>query len=88
MSYIIEQTHVIYKDNKIDAVIVLWQSNPEYNWVRASYANTKPIQGYAWLKPNEILNDELIQEVAGYGMNCPMELKKVFVNYKKLKFER
>lgn len=35
--------------------------------VRAIYADTKPKGGYMFLKPNQELNNELLQEVAGYG---------------------
>lgn len=87
MNYEIEQVHAIYKNSKLETLIVLWVSSSD-GYVRATYANTKPIGGYHFLKPNEVLTDKLIQQVAGAGMNCTDELKKVFKDYKKLKFGR
>jgi hypothetical protein len=77
MSYIIIEVHSTYQDNKLAQVAVLWQSN-ERGWVRASYCTTKPVSGYGFLLPNENLSPELIQKVAGQGLNLPDEKKKVF----------
>jgi len=74
MSYIIQEVHIEYQNNSITELAVLWQSN-ERGWVRASYCTTKPCSGYAFLRINELLRPELIQQVAGQGMNLPDELK-------------
>jgi len=74
MSYIIQEVHIEYQNNSITELAVLWQSN-ERGWVRASYCTTKPCIGYAFLSTNELLRPELIQQVAGEGMNLPDELK-------------
>lgn len=75
--YQIHEVHVVYKNNVMEEIAVLWQSN-ERGWVRASYFNRKPIGGYGYLLPSHKLNDELIQEVAGQGMNLPDNLKKKY----------
>lgn len=36
--------------------------------VRTYFATNKPCAGYCWLRPDAKLNEELLQEVAGYGM--------------------
>jgi hypothetical protein len=74
MNYIIQEVHMVCQNNKITELAVLWQSN-ERGWVRASYCTTKPCIGYAFLSTNELLRPELIQQVAGEGMNLPDELK-------------
>ncbi len=75
MSYKIIELHIEYKENKIEQVAVLWQSNAR-GWVRASYCNTKSRFGYKFLTSDELLSPELIQDVAGTGMNLPDELKE------------
>jgi hypothetical protein len=72
--YQIIEVHLVYKNNKINEIAVMWLSN-ELGWVRASYCNTKPIGGYKYLLPSDVLNEALIQEAAGYGMNLLSELK-------------
>ena len=83
MSYKIIEVHIEYKENKIAQVAVLWESN-ERGWVRASYMTTKPCSGYGFLLPRHILSPELIQDVAGSGMNLPDELKKKYFPGKRL----
>jgi hypothetical protein len=83
MSYKIIEVHIEYHENKIEQVAVLWKSN-ERGWVRASYMTTKPCPGYGFLEPGFILSPELIQEVAGSGMNLPDEEKKKYFPGKRL----
>lgn len=80
--YKIIEVHMVYKENKLEEIAVLWQEN-ERGWVRASYSNTKPIGGYEFLMPNEKLDDNLIQRVAGAGMNLPDNKKKKYFPGKK-----
>jgi len=83
MSYTILAVHIEYQQNRISEIAVLWQSN-ERGWVRASYCTTKPCMGYAFLTSNATLEPQLIQQVAGQGMNLPDELKpKYFPGEKK-----
>lgn len=80
MNYKIIEVHQIYKKGKLEELSVLWESN-ERGWVRASYSNSKPINGYKFLLPSEIdkgISNELIQHVAGYGMNLPDNLKRKY----------
>lgn len=77
MSYKIIEVRVLYSENEISEVAVLWQSN-ERGWVRASYCTTRPCSGYKFLLPGEALTAELIQKVAGQGMNLPDEKKEIF----------
>ncbi len=83
MGYKIIEVHLIYQENKISEIAVLWQSN-ERGWVRASYMTNKPCSGYGNIKPKDILSPELIQEVAGYGMNLPDDKKKKYFPGKRL----
>ena len=77
MSYKIIEVHIEYKDNKMDQVAVLWQSNSK-GWVRASYMTTRQCAGYGFIGAHEELSPALIQEAAGYGMNLPNELKEKY----------
>lgn len=77
MSYKIIEVHQVYHDNKISEVAVLWQSN-EMGWVRASYCTTQPCSGYKFLMPKDVISDDLIQRVAGQGMNLPDDKKAIF----------
>lgn len=77
MSYIIKEVHIQYRENKVTELAVLWQSN-ELGWIRASYCTTKHYAGYGYLLPGEILSPELIQKVAGQGMNLPDEKKEIY----------
>lgn len=80
MSYIIIEVHQVYDDNKLSVIAVLWESNPpgSRGWVRASYFTTRPVAGYDFLLPNDQINADLIQRVAGQGVNLPDNLKEKF----------
>jgi len=80
MSYKILEVHQNYKNGKLDELAVLWESN-DAGWVRASYANSQPCNGYKFLLSSEIekgVSDRLIQDVAGTGMNLPDNKKKKY----------
>jgi len=77
MRYKILAVHQEYSENKLSKLAVQWQSN-ELGWVRASYSNTTPIGGYKFLLPNDEISMDLIQEVAGSGMNLPDNLKRKY----------
>ena len=83
MRYIIKEVHIKYEENKITELAVLWQSN-ERGWVRASICTTTHYSGYGYLMANEILSPELIQKVAGQGMNLPDEKKQLYFPGEKL----
>lgn len=77
MSYKIIEVHQVYQAGKIVEVAVLWQSN-EMGWVRASYCTTRPTAGYKFIMPDEKLSNDLIQQVAGQGMNLPDNKKAIY----------
>ena len=54
-----------FKNNQLFRITVLVEMSK--GDVRAIYADTKPNGGYIFLKPNQELNNELLQEIAGYG---------------------
>ena len=78
MSYKILESHQEFKDGKLDKVAVLWVSNPNDNWVRASFFTREIQYGYGYLKENDELSGQLLQQVAGLGPNLPDELKKKY----------
>ena len=59
------ESRIEFKNNKLFRITVLVEFSK--GDVRAIYADTKPKGGYMFLKPNQELNTELLQEVAGYG---------------------
>lgn len=63
--YNILESRIEFKNNQLFRITVLVEMSK--GDVRAIYADTKPKNGYMFLKPTQILNDELLQEVAGYG---------------------
>jgi hypothetical protein len=75
--YTIIETHAVYSDNKLQELAVLWESNEDGS-VRATYANTKPIGGYEFLRPDAEISQKLIQKVAGAGMNLRDDQKKKY----------
>lgn len=77
MCYKIIEVHQAYHNNQLIEVAVLWESNTR-GWVRASYCTSRPCSGYKFLMPNEIISPDLIQEVAGYGMNLPDDKKAIY----------
>lgn len=83
--YKIIETHITFKDNELQEVAVLWQSNDD-GWVRATYFENKPIGGYGFLMPGQKLTEALLQEVAGYGRNLPDTKKKKY--FGKRQYER
>lgn len=82
MSYTILEVHQVYdknwQDNKLKVVAVLWQSNRDQDWVRASFFTDEPRGGYGFLMPDEPVTPELIQRVAAQGTNLPDNLKKKY----------
>jgi hypothetical protein len=83
MRYKVIAIHAEYTGNKLQLLAVLWQSN-NLGWVRACYSTTNPIQGYNFLNADEQISDDLIDRVAGSGMNLPDKLKKKYFPAKKL----
>jgi hypothetical protein len=78
MRYKVFEVHEVYEDGKLTEIAVLWESNAEYGWVRSSYCTATPCGGYKFLLPKDQVSPELIQQVAGYGMNLPDNKKKKY----------
>jgi len=78
MSYKIFETHVVYDNGRPAIVAVLWESNQDYKWVRATYCVNKPTPGYDHINAYDQVSEVLFQKVAGYGMNLPDNLKRKF----------
>lgn len=74
MSYNILEAKIEYSNAKINKITVLVEISE--NDIRAIHATTKPRGGYMNIKPSAKLNEELLQEVAGYGME--VEKSKFF----------
>lgn len=63
--YNILECRIEFQNNQLFRITVLVEMSK--GDVRAIYADTKPKGGYLVLKPNQSINNELLQEVAGYG---------------------
>jgi hypothetical protein len=72
MSYTILEAHIIYKDDKLYEVAVLWDDN---GWVRATYSNLNPKAGYESLTSNDVISPKLFQRVAAGGSYLDDERK-------------
>ena len=77
MNYKIIEVHIMYQENKIEEIAVLWQSNQDGS-VRSSYMITEECFGYGHLEKGFTLSSELLQRVAGRGMNLPDSKKKLY----------
>ncbi|MGN6293749.1 MAG: hypothetical protein ACTHMV_13480 [Chitinophagaceae bacterium] len=64
--YNILEARIEYKKNQLARITVLVEISK--NDVRAIFATTKPRPGYMYIQPTAKINEELLQEVAGYGM--------------------
>lgn len=80
MHYEIIAVHATYIDHLLTEIAVVWVSNKKENWVRGSVCNTNYCSGYKYLHQysEDKLSEELIQEVAGLGMNLPDEKKEEY----------
>lgn len=63
--YNILESRIEFKNNQLYRITVLVEISK--GDVRAIYADTKPKSGYLFLLPNQELNNELLQRVAGQG---------------------
>lgn len=81
MSYNILEAKIEYNNSKIDRITVLVEISE--NDIRAIQATTQPRGGYMNIGLSAELNDDLLQEVAGYGMKVekskhfPQTIQKV-----------
>lgn len=73
MNYNIIQTHILFENDTIAEIAVLWKDGDLF---RATYASSKPISGYLYISKNEQVSIELFQRVAGQGLYLDPERKK------------
>ncbi len=59
------ESRIEFGNNKLLRITVLVEFSK--GDVRAIYADTQPKCGYMFLRPNQALNNELLQEVASHG---------------------
>ena len=64
--YNILEAHFEYRGKQLHKVTVLVEISP--GDIRAIFADDRPKQGYEYLKPGEAVSEDLLQRVAGYGM--------------------
>ncbi len=85
MDYNILEAKIEFKNNKLQRINVLIDctsgSSKPFSDVRAIYATSKPVGGYMWLLPTSIISNELLQEVAGAGMETS-DRDEIFPNWK------
>lgn len=83
--YEILESRIEFKNNQIQKITVLVNctssSSKPYSDVRAIYATNKPSSGYMWILPTSRLNEKLLQEVAGAGMESS-DRDRIFPNWK------
>jgi hypothetical protein len=88
--YKILEARIEYKNSAISRVTVLVDMTgsdlkpDRWGDVRAIYATAEPRNGYMNIQPHHSLNDELLQEVAGYGMET-VDRDKIFPGWKSKK---
>lgn len=75
MSYNILEARIEFKDRIISRIDVLVEISK--GDIRAISATTTPRNGYMHIEYGELVSDELLQEVAGYGCQIP-DRHKIF----------
>jgi hypothetical protein len=86
MHYKIVAVHAKYEDHLLVELAVVWVSNEKGKWIRGSYCQNSYCSGYKYLHQftEDRLSEELLQEVAGQGMNLPDDKKQeYFSQFKK-----
>lgn len=79
MNYNILEARIEYRNKKLHKVIVLVEISA--GDVRAICSTDSFRQGYDWLNPDEVVNDALLQRVAGYGQQVA-DRDTIFPNWK------
>lgn len=77
--YNILEAKIEFKGNQPHRITVLVEMST--NDVRAILATTKPRAGYMHIPSNSKINDELLQEIAGCGMET-VDRDEIFHNWK------
>ena len=64
MNYTILETHLVFENDKLKEVAVLWD---DHGSVRATYSTLNPRAGYENLTSNDTITPRLFQRVAAGG---------------------
>ena len=83
MDYNILEIRIERKENRLQRITCLVEISP--GDVRAIFATTKFNPGYMTLRPDARITEELLQEVAGTGMQT-IDRDEIFPNWKKKYF--
>ena len=75
MEYTILETHLIFENQSLKSVVVLWEN---FGDVRASISDTKPTAGYYSIEDYHIPTMTLFQSVAGGGRKLTDPEKKQY----------
>ena len=75
MSYKILEAHVVFENDQLKEVAVLWDDKGA---VRATYSNSTPKMGYDFLLPRDEVSPKLLQRVAGQGSYVDEQRKKKY----------
>lgn len=79
--YKILEARIEFVDNHPTRIAVLVEMSK--NDVRSIVASTTPRNGYMHIPPASTVNNDLLQEVAGYGMEI-YDKDNVFPNWRKM----
>jgi hypothetical protein len=86
MNYNILEARIEFQKGQLHRITVLvdmtGDSSKPCTDVRAIFATATPRPGYMNLTPTHIVSVELLQEVAGYGMET-VDRNEIFPNWKK-----
>ena len=90
MRYKILEARIEYNDRceimRVTVLVDFSISTMPYNDVRALFATVKSTSPYMIIPPNAILSRELLEEVAGYGMQT-VDRDEIFPKWKR-KFKK
>ena len=77
--YTILEARIEFKNNQLERITVLVEMSK--GDVRAIFATTKPRGGYMHIQPNATVCNELLQEVAGSGLET-VDRDEIFPKWK------
>lgn len=77
--YNILEARIEFKNNQPERITVLVEISK--GDVRAIFATTKPRGGYMHIQPSATVGEELLQEVAGYGLET-VDRDEIFPKWK------
>lgn len=75
MNYEIKETHLVFENENLKEVAVLWADKDS---LRATYGTSKLMDGYVSFSEKEPITNELFQRVAGAGIYLDDDRKKKY----------